>query len=149
MSHVPECTEVREAFKPLWRITRSFVPDVKLDGAFIMMGWTGRAFPPPGLSMVHIVLWKFVTIAMTRLELEGEKWVTKAVWRQTVWRAQVRMRAFVEGVRLQVFRQESRDKPVHTQAVSRWDKQVAPLGNFGEDGEFEWHKKVRATFDDQ
>jgi hypothetical protein len=51
------------------------------------------------LSALHIITWKFVIIAFTRVETENAVFKPRSIWRDAVRRWQVRLTAYIEGVR--------------------------------------------------
>ena len=62
------------------------------------------------MSAMHVIMWKFIIIAMTRMETENAKWNEDNIWKQTMGRLRTRLNAHAEGVRLLRIKQEAQDK---------------------------------------
>ena len=108
MSHLPQCSQIGEVFTKFHALALQCIEIGPLDEPLSMLGWYGNGFLPSALSVLHIILWKFVIIALTRIELQGEKWDTKAIWKQALYRTRTRILSHSEGVR--------------RWAVARWSK---------------------------
>ena len=113
---------------------------LKLDARLIYLGLHGETELPGALSALHIITWKFVLIAFTRADTEGEKFDSKRVWRQAVRRFEVRLMAYSEGVRRWVLRYSSREggAPPPPQVVDRHCDALTPCATVSEEGNVEW-----------
>ena len=95
---------------------------------------------------MHVILWKFVIIELTRVELEGAKWRSENIWQQTIFRTRTRILAHAFGVRLAVMRNISRGKEVDKNAIERWNKTVKPLAKYNEEGGVCWTGAIAGAF---
>ena len=92
-SHLTKCYTTRQVFAPLVSLANLFLT-VALDEALIGIGATStRLILPPGLAILHTVLWKFFVIDFTRVDTDNYKFDPARPWRATVMRADRKFRA--------------------------------------------------------
>ena len=110
-----------------------------------MLGWHGNGFLPSTLSVLHIIIWKFVIISLTRIELQGDKWDTDAIWKQALHRTRTRILSHSEGARRWAMARWSKGQGIPDTVLQRWNKQVYPLATYTEDGELRWIIQLDGT----
>ena len=92
-SHIAKCYITRLVFAPLVALANLFTP-VTLDEALINIGAISpRLTLPPGLEVLHTVLWKFFLIDYTRVETDKLKFEPARPWRAAVQRVDRKFRA--------------------------------------------------------
>lgn len=91
------------------------------------------------LSAMHVVLWKFIVIAMTRMSLENAKWKSRQIWVQTVWRTRTRVVARTEIHRLWMLAREGKGEPVPSTVRERWNRELHPFASYDDMDQLTWH----------
>jgi len=92
-SHVAKCYVTRSVFAPLVALANLFT-SVTLDEALINIGAVStRLTLPPGLAVLHTVLWKFFLIDFTRVDTDKLKFKPERPWRAAVQRVDRKFRA--------------------------------------------------------
>ena len=114
-----------------------------LDEPLIMLGWMGSSYLPPALSALRIIIWNFIVITLTRIELHGERWNSKSIWAQALHRTRTRLLAHSEGARRWAVARWARGEEVPERVLERWNRQVYPLATYNEAGHLTW--KVSLT----
>ena len=109
-----------------------------LDEPLIMLGWMGSSYLPPALSALRIIVWKFIVISLTRIELHGERWNSKAIWAQALHRTRTRLLAHSEGARRWAVARRAKGDTVPKGVLERWNRQVYPLAMYDEEGSLTW-----------
>jgi hypothetical protein len=92
-SHIAKCYITRQVFAPLAALANLFMP-IALDEALINIGAIStRQTLPPGLAVLHTVLWKFFLIDFTRVDTDKLKFEPARPWRAAVLRVDRKLRA--------------------------------------------------------
>ena len=137
-SHLPQCAKFLEVFQRFHNLAASCIKMGDLDEPLMMLGWMGSAYLPPALSAIHIILWKFIMITFTRIEIHGEKWDTEAIWAQTLHRARTRFIAHAEGARRWSVARWAKGDTIPVGVITRWNRQVEPVAYYDDEGNFKW-----------
>ena len=100
---------------------------------------------PAGLSALHVILWKFVLIAFTRVDTDDAKFEPVNVWLQAVRRFRRNLQALGEAERRRhLGAQGLGSDPPSTGAL---DKALAPLAHWDpEEGVLELHPDMSDLF---
>ena len=138
MYHLPKCNQIVEVLTTFWELASKCSQIGPLDEPLIMLGWMGSAFLPSALSALHIILWKFVILTLARMDIHGEKWDSKAIWNQTLYRTKVRFLAHAEGARRWALARWAKGEMVPDGVVARWNKQVGPIAYYDAQGCLIW-----------
>ena len=117
----------------------------KLDAGFTYLGRIDECQVVQGvLSALHMIAWKFIVIAFTRVETNNEKYDAKKVWRQTVGRLNSRVRAYGERVARRAARREWQGNTgLAPGEVERHCSVLAPLAEVNEFGALSWTPLAR------
>ena len=82
MADLPDCELIQRTFRPLRALTASITGrKVGLDSRFIYLGLVEDEFLSGSLSALHVILWKFVLIAFTRVDTDKEEFKPDRVWK--------------------------------------------------------------------
>jgi hypothetical protein len=119
----------------------------------IYLGLNGNKGLPGALSALHIIVWKFVIIAFTRVETENARFNAQRIWWDSVRRFQVRREAYRERERISTMRRAARGgcpffAPQHKDRI---DRELEPLG-WATDDEIEWslaYSRMRRQVDEE
>ena len=143
LSHLPKCPNLLALFGNFHALVSKCMQIGPLNEPLIMLGWMGSSYLPPALSALRIIIWKFIVITLTRIELQGERWNTKAIWAQALQRTHTRLLAHSEGARRWAVARWAKGDTVPEGVLARWNRQVYPLAIYDEAGRLTW--KVSLT----
>ena len=115
---------------------------------FIYLGLAEDGFLSGSMSALHVILWKFVLIAFTRVDTEGEEFKPDRVWRQAVRWWEVRLKAYAEGVRRLFDRRLDQGQgPPSSRTVERLNGVLLPGVSILDDGWLKFGAQVRDLLD--
>lgn len=121
LPHLAWCVKIGEVWSP-------FLTQFKLNYSQELI-YLGQTSPigtlQGGLSVLHIILWKFILIAFTQVDLEGTTFIPKQVWKNALWRLQDRLTAFTARASYILRRAHNKGNP--TPALTSHNKWLAPL----------------------
>jgi hypothetical protein len=99
LSHLPHCPEILAVFDRFRRLASSMGVHVQSTPTLILLGLTGGEALPSALSVLHVLLWKFIIISFTRVDMHGERFEPKEIYRAALLRLDTRLKAYAERVR--------------------------------------------------
>ena len=106
-SHLHLCDAIYETFDFFVNYANAHGAQTRPDAGLIMLGLVDRNRTLQGaLSVLHVILWKFVLIAFTRVDTEGITYVPVNVWLQAV-------RRFMRNVRAKDAKEKHRQQRAH------------------------------------
>ena len=110
--------------------------------SFVLLGTTvnGRLLPP-GLLAFWIILWKFVIIRFTQVELENAPFQADVVWEQALRRFAVRVHAAVWKYKLRVLAARAQESPPPSPAST--NRMIEPVAEVDVDGTLRWAPFMR------
>ena len=120
-SHLAVCEKIKEIWSP-------FLTHFKLEYSqeLIFLGQTSPITTlQGGISVLHIILWKFILIAFTQVDLEGTTFNPKQVWKNALWRLQDRLTAYTARASYILRRAHYKGNP--TPDLTTHNKWLAPL----------------------
>ena len=82
---------------------------------------------PPGLTALHLILWKFVILHFTLVDTENAKFIPDAVWSMALRRFEVRVNALAAKVRSQAIRR--RGQGFELLSPNADNRRLAPLAS--------------------
>jgi hypothetical protein len=124
-SHIHKCCKVQQVFAHLARfVTRLGIP-CNNSQSFICLGLIEGRPPPPGISALHMAIWKFVIIDFVAADVAGKDFTPDDVWKTALRRFRSRLMAHEERQARRMRAEKSRGRPLPSRASA--DKQVAPL----------------------
>ena len=95
-SHIGECYAVEQLYDRLREFITLIAPSLRVTTApsFIYLGLTdSHQVLPPGLSVLHTMVWKFFLIDFVKVDTENAKFKPENVWRAAVLRVQRKIEA--------------------------------------------------------
>ena len=94
-SHIPQCYEVRKLFELFEGFAAEVLgTTVKVDTPLIMLGMiNSRQILPPGLAVLHTMVWKFFIIEFVKVDTEGATYDPTKIWKAAVGRFQNKVEA--------------------------------------------------------
>ena len=99
-SHLYKCEKIREVFDFFVTFAGAFDNNIQMRAITLCLGLiTPERVLPGGLSALHVILWKFVLIAFTRVDTDGAKFEPVNVWLQAVRRFRRNVQAKGEAER--------------------------------------------------
>ena len=131
-SHLHLCDAIYETFDFFVNYANAHRANIRPDAGLIMLGLVDRDRTlQGGLSALHVILWKFVLIAFTRVDTEGITYVPVNVWLQAV-------RRFMRNVRAKDAKEKHRqqrarnlgEQPPSTRSL---DAELAPVAHWDEE----------------
>ena len=136
LTHLPECSQVRLAFRPLLALTAELTgKTTRLDARFIYLGLTEDGYLQGTLSDLHVILWKFLMIAFVRVDVDGLTFKADKVWKQAVSRWKDRLTVQFEGLRRILDLRTSRgDGPPPSGLIERYQRRFGPCAQVNEYG---------------
>ena len=110
--------------------------------SFVLLGTTveGRLLPP-GLLAFWLILWKFVIIRFTQVELENAPFDTDAVWKQALRRFAARVHAAVWKHKLRLLTARAQESPPPSPASV--NKMLEPVAELDARGSLSWAPFMR------
>ena len=147
-SACPKVGEVLDRFDSLtvevWKEIGVIGWGVAADGspsprtiAKVCLGVCGGRTPPGGFVAIFLIMWKFIIIAFTRIDLDRGIFDSKSIWESTLRRLIVRVNARAHGVRLKAARLESRGDPA-TKPPNALNKRLYPIASINHWGTITW-----------
>ena len=112
-----------------------------LSDRFIYLGMVGDSILPHALSVLHIILWKFVMIAYTRCDVKGEPFKPACIWKDAVRRFRARLMARCELVRRAVIRWEGHLPP---RVRETHERVLHPCAIVSDEGVVTWTPPLQA-----
>ena len=101
------------------------------------------------LSALHIIVWKFVVIAFTRVDTAGEHFKPDHIWKAAISRFRVRLLACSEG--LLRWAGHYADKCVSNSippgVKDRYGKMLEPLGTPSDQGGVQWDPALTTLYE--
>ena len=96
---------------------------------------------PHGVTSLFMITWKFILIAFTKADIAGEAFVPDQIWKGAVRRLISRVERLKMQVRVAGTNALSKDmETIH--GLGAYNKQVAGLGSFDENGLFRYTDKL-------
>ena len=93
-SHLGKCTVISKVFSNVSSLASRYGVKVGTSPDMIYLGMIDeRTVLPGALSDLHIILWKFVVIAMVKVDTEGARFKEAEVWKAAVRRLKSRVDA--------------------------------------------------------
>ena len=114
--------------------------------SFVLLGTTvnGRLLPP-GLLAFWIILWKFVILRFTQVELENTPFDADAVWEQALRRFAVRVHAAVWKYKLRVLAARAQESPPPSPAST--NRMIEPVAEIDVNGNLKWAPFMREALE--
>ena len=138
-SHLARCPILRQVFALFVNFARKFNIQVDLNEELIWLGLTRGGALPGALSALHVILWKFVGIALVRVETEHAPFEPELIWGSAVSRYCVRLMAYEEGIRRWVNMREGwGDLGIPPQVSDRHNTVLNPVASLTETGAVEY-----------
>ena len=88
-----------------------------------------------GIVAFHLIVWKFILISFTQVDLARTRFVPDEVWKGAVRRYISRVERLKVVVRTRVLLAEGRGEQP---SLDKENEQTAPFGAFRSDGRFRW-----------
>ena len=86
-----------------------------------------------------VIVWKFVGIALVRVEVDHAKFRPDVIWRASVRRFEVRMSAYEEGIRRWVHMRDCKgEQGIPPEVMTRHDEVLEPLAFLTEEGSVQY-----------
>ena len=144
-SHWGRCGVLNTLFTRLSSFADAFGIEVAVNERLIYLGLLDDEPLPPLLSALHIIMWKFIVIAMVGVDTEGIDFDETKVWTAALRRLDTRLVAYDEMVRLRALRRI--EQGVMQVEVSAFDKAVGPLSGYDDEGRPLDRPQLRAALD--
>ena len=136
-SHLALCPVLRQVFALFTRFVRKYDPNVTLTEDLIWLGLAREQPLPSALSALHIILWKFVGIALVRVETDNAKFKPRRIWSDALRRFSVRITAHKEHIRRWLHARDLRgEMGIPPNALDRHNSTLAPVATLSEEGTF-------------
>jgi len=90
-----------------------------------------------GIVAFHLIVWKFILISFTQVDLARARFVPDEVWKGAVRRYISRVERLKVVVRTRVLLAEGRGEQP---SLDKDNKMTAPFGAFSPDGRFRWRE---------
>ena len=116
--HFGQCATLRPAFLSLRAVDGGGAWD---DVALNLFGQRqGGRFVPPGISLLHFIVWKFIIIDMTLLSLKKTPFDITRVLERACARTHRKLSKTRMEVALAVLKAQARDRPPDLRRFNRW-----------------------------
>ena len=139
-----KCCVIRQVFARLRSCVSQYVPQVKMDDAFIYLGVidSGKVLSE-SLSALHILTWRFVIIEFVQVETKGTKFDPERVWAQVLRRFEVRVRAYGEGMRRTAEKRVAQGgEGLNERELTQHAERLNPCATPTEGGSWHWEARM-------
>ena len=131
LSHLCRCRVLRKHFE-------YFCTGCDIPPQLVYLGLDANMRPLQGLyNAIYVILWKFILIAYTRVDVAKEPYSPAHVWTSTFRRLSVRLEAYAAQLKNELQRYESRGGSTPSHVVDHYRKQVTPCATFSDSGELQ------------
>ena len=130
-SHIHECSEMKQVFTHFAALATAAGFRCSATQELIVLGMFGGQPLPPGLSALHIILWKFAIIAFVQADEKRAAFVPADIWKAALRRLRSRMLSHEEAQRRRAAANRSRGV-MSTSSVTA-SNQLVPLAHYEDD----------------
>jgi hypothetical protein len=130
-SHIHECSEMVQVFSYLAKMATTMGFTCSATQEFICLGTHLGQPLPPGLSALHIILWKFAIIAFVQADEKQNAFMPAEIWKAALRRLRSRMLSHEETQRRRAAANRSRG--VLSTSSRTASKQLVPLAYYEDD----------------
>ena len=140
--HLATCSVLRKVWLRFNRMVAATHRPSKLTPRLIFhaVDEEGRVLPP-GLSALHLIMWKMVIYHFTMVQTEGTRFSPTNVWSSTISRLEVRISALAFKVKRKAIVALGQGNQIRDPVAD--SRKVAPLACFTEWGEVVTHEFIR------
>jgi hypothetical protein len=138
ITHLATCRCTR----PLWDKFRSLhkikTTDNQSHLKLTLLGYTTPELPT-SISDFHLILWKFIIIHFTLVDLENRPFKPDEIWIGAIRRYLSKIHSLQQKIRLEVAEAQALERPIN---VRRFNALLAPLATIDEFGRLRWSPEL-------
>jgi len=125
IAHFGKCTCLKPIFEQLRRVDGGVSWDDQVLNLFGHNSFKGIV--PPGISMIHFIVWKFILISMTQLSLENKPFVPAEVLKKA--KARIKRKIEVARYNLEVLhvRARARGQDLKAPQYRKWTRGIGEI----------------------
>ena len=134
IGHLPNCSALQPIFKSFLSLAGCNPTDPLEHSRLILLGLTSPPLPQ-ALSDLHLIMWKFILIHFTLVDLEHKPFKPRDVWLGAVRRYASKANKLTYKIRVKQARAEATFSTLDVRAESHL---LSPLATIGDGGIIEW-----------
>ena len=138
ISHLATCRRMRpiwDKFRSIHKITTTNKQDhLKLT----LLGYSTPELPT-SISDFHLILWKFIIIHFTLVDLDNRPFRPDDVWIGAIRRYLSKIHSLQQKIRLEVAEAQALERPAN---IRRFNDLLAPLATIDELGKLRWSSQM-------
>ena len=134
ISHLADC----RCLRPIWdkfNTLHTIKPTSTTDRHKLLLLGVSVPELPQAISDLHLIIWKFIIIHFTLVDIDKRPFKTDDVWTGATRRYLSKVNSLQQKVRLEVKDAEARDRPAR---IRRFNRLLAPLATINADGKIKW-----------
>ena len=141
--HIASCKVIAPLFLRFVELAKLAGVELSITPELLLLGvWNDHATIPLGLLNLLMIIYKFLIIHLTCIDVEGARPSMSGVWKAAGYRLLSRTAAAEH--RVSTAYRSARDRGRPPTGTSTVDKQLAPLAHMLEYGKIEWKEGVLA-----
>ena len=105
----------------------------------IILGASTPELPPAILDFHNLILWKFIIIHFTLVDLGNRPFKQEEVWKGAIRRYLSKVNSLQQKIKLEVTEAEARERPAN---LRRFNALLTPLATINNNGDITWNSAM-------